>query len=43
MNAEWWEEPVRFVCNWWWVLLLVLVLGLALYFSRDLWWPLLGF
>jgi hypothetical protein len=41
MNAEWWEGLVRFICGWWWVLLLVLVLSLAAYFTRDLWLPLL--
>ena len=41
MNAEWWEGFVRFICGWWWVLLLVLVLSLAAFFTRDLWLPLL--
>lgn len=43
MNAEWWEDLVRFICGWWWLMLLILVMGLALYFSRDAWMPLLGF
>ena len=43
MNAEWWEGPVRFMCAYWWVLLLVVVLALTAFFTRDYWLPLLGF
>ncbi len=41
MNAEWWEGPVRFICGYWWILLLLLVLSLAAYFTRGFWLPLL--
>lgn len=42
MNPEWWEGPSRFVCNWWWLILLVIVLGLVAYFTAPYWLPLLG-
>ncbi len=43
MNEEWWEKPTCFVCDYWWVLLLVIVLALTAFFTRDLWLPLLGY
>ena len=43
MNEEWWESPVCFICDYWWALLLVIVLALAAFFTRDLWLPLLGY
>lgn len=42
MNETWWERPTCIICDYWWALLLVLVLGLASYFARDYWRPLLG-
>lgn len=39
MNAAWWEGPVRFVGDYWWILLIVLVLALTAYLLRDLWLP----
>lgn len=39
MNESWWERPVCFVCNYWWALLLALVLLLTVFFTRDLWMP----
>jgi len=39
MNAEWWEGLVRFMCNFWWILLIILVLALTAYFTRDYWLP----
>ena len=39
MNAEWWEGMARFLCNYWWILLIILVLALTAYFTRDLWLP----
>lgn len=42
MNEEWWESPVCWVCDYWWALLLALVLGLSAFFTRDYWLPLLG-
>ena len=35
MHAEWWERPACFVCDYWWVILLALLLGLAAWFA----WP----
>jgi hypothetical protein len=43
MNAEWWEGTVRFVNDYWWVFLLIIVLSVTAYFTRDYWLPLLGF
>lgn len=39
MNEEWWEQPTCFVCDYWWALLLGVVLLLAGYFTRAYWWP----
>jgi hypothetical protein len=39
MNVPWWEGPSRFMCDYWWVLLIIIVLGLTAYFTRDLWLP----
>jgi len=39
MNEKWWERPTCFLCNYWWLLLLVVVLGLTAYFSRGFWFP----
>ena len=41
MNAEWWEGPIKFLCGYWWVLLILVVLALVAYFTRDMWLPLL--
>lgn len=42
MNAEWWEGPVRFLCGYWWIFLILIVLALTAYFTRSVWLPLLG-
>jgi len=42
MNKEWWEQPACIICDYWWVILIILVVGLGVYFTRDLWMPLLG-
>lgn len=42
MNEQWWEGPVTFLCRFWWVILLIIVLALTAYFTRDLWMPALG-
>ena len=42
MHEDWWESPVCWLCDYWWALLIALVLGLTAYFTRDLWLPLLG-
>jgi len=39
MNAEWWEGFARFICGYWWILLILLVLALTAYFIRDFWLP----
>jgi hypothetical protein len=42
MNEPMWEGPVCFLCNYWWVILLVIVLGVVAYFTSPYWLPLLG-
>jgi|YNPNPStandDraft_1061719.scaffolds.fasta_scaffold21778_3 hypothetical protein len=42
MNAEPWEDIVRFICGWWWLILLIIALGLTAYFTRNLWLGWLG-
>jgi hypothetical protein len=39
MNAEWWEGFARFMCGYWWVLLIIVALALTAFLTRDLWWP----
>jgi hypothetical protein len=41
MNRKWWEPVMGFICDNWWVLVLLLALFLAVVFTRDLWIPLL--
>lgn len=41
MEEAWWEGPIRFLCGYWWVFLIILVLALVAYFTRNLWLPLL--
>jgi hypothetical protein len=41
MEAEWWEGLIRFLDGYWWVFLIVLVLALVAYFTRNYWLPLL--
>ena len=42
MDEEWWERPTCIICDYGWIILLVIILGLALYFTRNIWMPLLG-
>ncbi len=42
MNEDWSEGIVCFLCDYWWVFLILLVLGLTAYFTRNMWLPLLG-
>lgn len=42
MKEEWWERPICFLCDRWWMLLLAIVLALAAYFTRGYWLPLAG-
>jgi hypothetical protein len=39
MQESWWERPTCILCDWWWALLLGLILALAAYFTRGLWMP----
>ena len=39
MNETWWEGIVTFLCNYWWVILLIIVLALTAYFTRGYWLP----
>ncbi len=39
MNDEWWESPVCWLCDYGWILLLLLILGLAAFFTRRYWLP----
>jgi hypothetical protein len=42
MHEEWWESPVCWLCDYWWALLLALVLFLTAYFSRNFWMQMVG-
>jgi len=35
MNAAWWEGIARFMSDYWWVLLIIVVLALTAYFTRT--------
>lgn len=37
MNEEWWERPTCFLCDFWWLFLLVLAVLLSAYFLRGYW------
>ena len=39
MNDEWWERPTCFICDYWWLLLMAIILGLAAFFTRGTWLP----
>jgi len=39
MHGEWWEKPTCWLCDYWWVLLILLALCLTGYFSREQWLP----
>lgn len=42
MNEDWWEGATCFLCDYWWIILILVVLGITTYFTRDYWLPLLG-
>ena len=42
MQKKAYEDVLSVLCDFWWVLLILLILGLALYFTRMYWLPLLG-
>jgi len=39
MHKDWWESPVCWVCDYWWVVLMLLALILVGYLSRGDWMP----
>jgi hypothetical protein len=39
MNEEPWEGAVCFLCDYWWVFLILIVLAITAYFTRALWLP----
>lgn len=39
MNETWWEKPVCWACDFWWLLLLFLAGCLAAFFTRAAWMP----
>lgn len=42
MQEEWWEGIVTFICQYGWILLIIIVLAITAYFTRSLWMPALG-
>lgn len=42
MNEEFWEKPVCFICDYGWILGIIIILGIILYLTRDYWMPLIG-
>lgn len=42
MQERWWERPVCIVCEYWWVAVLAIALGLTAYFMRGYWMPAIG-
>lgn len=42
MEPKWWEGIVSFLCDYWWIILIVIGVILALVFTRNLWMSLLG-
>ena len=39
MNETWWEGIVSFLCDYWWILLIGLVLLITAFLTRDIWLP----
>ncbi|MEI7987728.1 MAG: hypothetical protein WCI88_01710 [Chloroflexota bacterium] len=39
MNEAWWEKPMCFICNFWWLILGFFVLLLTSYFTSSFWLP----
>jgi hypothetical protein len=42
MQPAWWEDPIGWLCKYWWILLIILAMALGLFFTRDLWLPAIG-
>jgi len=41
MNESPFDKTMCWICDYWWVIVLVIVLILVAYFTQDLWLPLL--
>lgn len=39
MNENWWERPTCFICDYGWILLLIILLGGLAFLTRDYWLP----
>lgn len=39
MNEDPFEGPVCFICDYGWIIGILIILGLALFFTRDYWLP----
>lgn len=42
MKEKWWEQPTCFLCDWWWAILLAVIVGTTLFLSRGMWIPYFG-
>lgn len=42
MQKKPYEDILAVVCDYWWVLLILLIVGLILYFARAMWFPIFG-
>jgi len=40
MQEEWWEDPICWICDYWWLVLAGFALMLGLWFARGIWIPL---
>jgi hypothetical protein len=41
-NQRAWEPFAAFVNDFWWIFAIIIVLGLIIFFTRNLWLPFLG-
>jgi len=39
MDDVWWERPMATLCNTWPFILVLIVLAITAYFTRDYWLP----
>ena len=42
MDKKLFDGFMEFVCDFWWIFVILLAIALALYFTRAYWLPLLG-
>jgi len=42
MNDEWWERPTCWICDYGWIIALIIIIALVLFFTRNMWMPVLG-